>query len=63
MSNNFMHIFSSHVQEKIVLDDDEDISGNPEDMDDAEDMVETKVAAGKKLKLEYQIDQPQTQIW
>jgi len=45
-----------------LLDDDEDHSGNPEDMDDAEDMVEAKVAAGKKLKLEYQIDQPQTQI-
>ncbi|CAL8138186.1 unnamed protein product [Orchesella dallaii] len=48
--------------DKALLEDDEDISGNPEDMDDAEDMVEAKVAAGKKLKLEYQIDQPQTQI-
>lgn len=47
----------------MLLDDDEDHSGNPEDLDDAEDMVEAKVAAGKKLKLEYQIDQPQTQIW
>lgn len=46
-----------------MLDDGEDHSGNPEDLDDAEDMVEAKVAAGKKLKLEYQIDQPQTQIW
>lgn len=48
--------------DKALLDDDEDISGNPDDMEDSEDMVEAKVAAGKKLKLEYQVDQPQTQI-
>lgn len=45
-----------------ALEDDEDISGNPEDLDEAEDMIEAKVPAGKKLKLEYQVDQPKTQI-
>jgi hypothetical protein len=33
------------------------------DLEDAEDMVEAKVPAGKKLKLEYQVEVPQTQIW
>jgi len=45
-----------------ALNDEEDLSGNPEDMADAEDMTEVKVAAGKKLKLEYQVEQPKTQI-
>jgi len=49
--------------DKSLLEDDEDMSGNPEDLEDGEDMVETKVAAGKKLKLEYQVDAPKTQIW
>jgi len=45
-----------------LLNDDEDTSGNPEDLEEAEDMIETKIAAGKKLKLEYQVDTVKTQI-
>lgn len=48
-------------EDVVIHNDDEELSGNPEDLEE-EDMVEAKVAAGKKLKLEYQIDQPQTQI-
>lgn len=45
-----------------INEDGEDLSGNPEDLDDTDDMVETKVGAGKKLKLEYNIEQPNTEI-
>jgi len=45
-----------------LLNDDDEMSGNPDDMEEAEDMIEAKVAAGKKLKLEFQVDQPKTQI-
>lgn len=43
------------------MNDDDDTTGNPEDLEEA-DMIEAKVPAGKKLKLEYQVDQPKTQI-
>jgi len=48
------------IPEKIS--DDEEGSGNPEDLDENDDMVETKLGPGKKLKLEYQVEQPNTQI-
>jgi len=41
----------------------EDDNEDAVDLEDSEDMIEAKVPAGKKLKLEYQVDVPQTQIW
>jgi hypothetical protein len=40
----------------------EDDNEDAVDLEDTEDMVEAKVPAGKKLKLEYQVEVPQTQI-
>ncbi|OXA63764.1 retinal-binding protein [Folsomia candida] len=45
-----------------LLNDDEDISGNPDDLEEHEDMIEVKVPSGKKIKLEYQVDVAKTQI-
>jgi len=48
--------------EKVITDDDDELTGNPEDLEEGDDMVETKVGPGKKLKLEYDVEQANTQI-
>ena len=57
------HAFWIQSAEKIATDDDDDLTGNPEDLEGDDDMVETKVGPGKKVKLEYDIEQANTQIW
>ena len=54
---------NSQSNEKVITDDDDELTGNPEDLEEGEDMVETKVGPGKKLKLEYDVEQANTQIW
>ncbi len=44
----------------LLNDDEEDMSGNPDEME--EEMIEAKVPSGKKLKLEYVVEQAKTQI-
>jgi len=43
------------------INEDDDGTGNPEELDDG-DMIETKLSPGKKLKLEYDIEKPKSQI-